>query len=74
MSCVVQSGTVVCLLTSHHKGVMPSDDWGKSERKLPAGGSGHAELMDNVRRVERLGFDAIWSGDHIIMHSPSWMS
>jgi len=29
-----------------------------------------AEMMDNVRRVERLGFDAIWSGDHIIMYSP----
>jgi probable F420-dependent oxidoreductase len=28
------------------------------------------EMWANVRRVERLGFDAIWSGDHIIMHNP----
>jgi probable F420-dependent oxidoreductase len=26
--------------------------------------------MTNVRRAEQLGFDSIWSGDHIIMHSP----
>jgi probable F420-dependent oxidoreductase len=37
---------------------------------FPQGVPAVAELMDNVRRVERLGFDAIWSGDHIIMHSP----
>ena len=37
---------------------------------FPQGVPAIAELMDNVRRVERLGFDAIWSGDHIIMHSP----
>jgi probable F420-dependent oxidoreductase len=28
------------------------------------------ELRANVRRVEQLGFDSIWSGDHIIMHNP----
>ena len=27
-------------------------------------------MKDNAQRLERLGFDAIWSGDHIIMHSP----
>ena len=37
---------------------------------FPQGVPDIATLMDNVRRVERLGFDAIWSGDHIIMHSP----
>jgi alkanesulfonate monooxygenase SsuD/methylene tetrahydromethanopterin reductase-like flavin-dependent oxidoreductase (luciferase family) len=37
---------------------------------FPQGVPAIAALMDNVRRVERLGFDAIWSGDHIIMHSP----
>jgi probable F420-dependent oxidoreductase len=37
---------------------------------FPQGVPDIAALMDNVRRVERLGFDAIWSGDHIIMHSP----
>src|SRR5262245_17444391 len=37
---------------------------------FPQGVPDLATLMDNVRRVERLGFDAIWSGDHIIMHSP----
>jgi probable F420-dependent oxidoreductase len=37
---------------------------------FPQGVPAIAELMDNVRRVERLGFDAIWSGDHIITHSP----
>src|ERR671930_2419896 len=36
----------------------------------PQGVPAIAALMDNVRRVERLGFDAIWSGDHLIMHSP----
>ena len=28
------------------------------------------EMMANVRRAEQLGFDSIWSGDHLIMHSP----
>ena len=37
---------------------------------FPQGVPAIEELMDNVRRVERLGFDAIWSGDHIITHSP----
>jgi probable F420-dependent oxidoreductase len=37
---------------------------------FPQGIPAIAALMDNVRRVERLGFDAIWSGDHLIMHSP----
>jgi probable F420-dependent oxidoreductase len=27
-------------------------------------------MRENARSVERLGFDAIWSGDHIIMHNP----
>jgi probable F420-dependent oxidoreductase len=27
-------------------------------------------MLDNARRVERLGFDAIWSGDHLIMYNP----
>src|SRR5438132_8460302 len=39
---------------------------GSSPQGIPAIG----EMLDNVRRVERLGFDAIWSGDHIIMYSP----
>jgi len=37
---------------------------------FPQGVPAIAALLDNVRRVERLGFDAVWSGDHIIMHSP----
>jgi probable F420-dependent oxidoreductase len=27
-------------------------------------------MKHNARRVEQLGFDAIWSGDHLIMHHP----
>jgi probable F420-dependent oxidoreductase len=27
-------------------------------------------ILDNVRRIERLGFDAIWSGDHIMTRHP----
>jgi probable F420-dependent oxidoreductase len=27
-------------------------------------------MLDNARRVERLGFDALWSGDHLIMYNP----
>jgi probable F420-dependent oxidoreductase len=27
-------------------------------------------MLANARRVEQLGFDSIWSGDHIIMHNP----
>src|SRR2546422_7800779 len=37
---------------------------------FPQGIPAIGEMLDNVRRIERLGFDAIWSGDHIIMHSP----
>jgi len=37
---------------------------------FPQGIPAIGEMLDNVRRVERLGFDAIWSGDHIIMYSP----
>ncbi|MBM3227096.1 MAG: LLM class flavin-dependent oxidoreductase, partial [Candidatus Tectomicrobia bacterium] len=36
----------------------------------PQGIPAIADMMDNARRIERLGFDAIWSGDHLIMHSP----
>jgi probable F420-dependent oxidoreductase len=34
------------------------------------GRAGIAEMKAQVRRVEALGFDSIWSGDHIIMHNP----
>ena len=27
-------------------------------------------MKHNARQVEQLGFDAVWSGDHIIMHNP----
>jgi probable F420-dependent oxidoreductase len=37
---------------------------------FPQGMPAIQEMMANVRRAERLGFDAIWSGDHLIMHSP----
>ena len=37
---------------------------------FPQGMPAIGEMLENVRRAERLGFDAIWSGDHIIMHSP----
>jgi probable F420-dependent oxidoreductase len=37
---------------------------------FPQGVPAIGDMMQNVRRVERLGFDAIWSGDHLIMHSP----
>jgi probable F420-dependent oxidoreductase len=37
---------------------------------FPQGMPAIGEMMDNVRLAERLGFDGVWSGDHIIMHSP----
>lgn len=37
---------------------------------FPQGTPAVAEMIDNARRVERLGYDAIWSGDHIMMHNP----
>jgi probable F420-dependent oxidoreductase len=37
---------------------------------FPQGMPAIREMMTNVRRAEQLGFDSIWSGDHIIMHSP----
>jgi probable F420-dependent oxidoreductase len=37
---------------------------------FPQGVPAVGEMMQNVRRAESLGFDSIWSGDHIIMHSP----
>ncbi|MDH3599406.1 MAG: LLM class flavin-dependent oxidoreductase, partial [Candidatus Tectomicrobia bacterium] len=37
---------------------------------FPQGTPAIPEMIDNARRVERLGYDAIWSGDHIIMHNP----
>jgi probable F420-dependent oxidoreductase len=37
---------------------------------FPQGMPAIGDMLENVRRAERLGFDAIWSGDHIIMHSP----
>lgn len=39
---------------------------GSFPQGIPAIGA----LLANVRRAEQLGFDSIWSGDHIIMHSP----
>jgi probable F420-dependent oxidoreductase len=27
-------------------------------------------MKHNAQQVERLGFDAVWSGDHLIMHNP----
>ena len=37
---------------------------------FPHGVPAIGAMLDNARRIERLGFDALWSGDHIIMHSP----
>ena len=37
---------------------------------FPQGTPAIADMIENARRVERVGFDAIWSGDHIIMHNP----
>jgi probable F420-dependent oxidoreductase len=37
---------------------------------FPQGIPAITQMLGHVRRVERLGFDAIWSGDHIVMHSP----
>jgi probable F420-dependent oxidoreductase len=37
---------------------------------FPQGMPAIQEMMANVRRAEHLGFDSIWSGDHLIMHSP----
>jgi probable F420-dependent oxidoreductase len=37
---------------------------------FPQGVPAIAEMLDNARRVERLGFDALWSGDHLIMYNP----
>jgi probable F420-dependent oxidoreductase len=37
---------------------------------FPQGIPDTAQMLEHVRRVECLGFDAVWSGDHIIMHSP----
>ena len=47
-----------------------SDDWGEFNRSFPQGMPAIQEMMANVRRAEQLGFDSIWSGDHLIMHSP----
>lgn len=50
---------------------MPSEMIGVSlSGSFPQGVPAIAEMMANARRVEQLGFDAIWSGDHLIMHSP----
>jgi probable F420-dependent oxidoreductase len=37
---------------------------------FPQGVPALGEMLDNARRVERLGFDALWSGDHLIMYNP----
>lgn len=37
---------------------------------FPQGVPAIDEMVRNVRRAEDLGFDSVWSGDHIIMHSP----
>ena len=37
---------------------------------FPQGVPAIGEMLDNARRVERLGFDALWSGDHLIMYNP----
>jgi probable F420-dependent oxidoreductase len=37
---------------------------------FPQGMPAIAAMLANVRQAEQLGFDSIWSGDHIIMHSP----
>jgi probable F420-dependent oxidoreductase len=37
---------------------------------FPQGMPAIGDMLDNVRGAERLGFDGVWSGDHIIMHSP----
>ena len=37
---------------------------------FPQGMPAINEMIDNAKRAERLGYDAIWSGDHIIMHNP----
>jgi probable F420-dependent oxidoreductase len=37
---------------------------------FPQGIPAIRDLLANVQRVERLGFDAVWSGDHLITHSP----
>lgn len=37
---------------------------------FPQGMPAIGALFEHVRQAERLGYDAIWSGDHLIMHSP----
>ena len=37
---------------------------------FPQGMPAIDQMIDNAKRAERLGYDAIWSGDHIIMHNP----
>jgi probable F420-dependent oxidoreductase len=37
---------------------------------FPQGMPAIDEMIANAKRAERLGYDAIWSGDHIIMHNP----
>lgn len=37
---------------------------------FPQGRPEIADMVENARLVERLGYDVIWSGDHIIMHNP----
>ena len=37
---------------------------------FPQGRPEIADMVENARLVERLGYDSIWSGDHIIMHNP----
>src|SRR5262245_35257378 len=62
MSRVVQGWCMVRLLTAHPKGkLMPLQMIGVSLNGIfPQGVPAIAALMDNARRVEWLGFDALW--------------
>jgi len=37
---------------------------------FPQGMPAIDDMFDNLRRIERLGYDAVWSGDHPTTHSP----
>ena len=33
-----------------------------------------SEQFDLVRRIEALGFDSVWTGDHVSFHNPMYES
>ena len=50
---------------------MPLQQIGVSmSASFPQGVPDIPDMLHNVRQVEQLGFDSVWSGDHLIMYNP----